>query len=341
MSRKRVRDFECTLSQSTLNKDHVYYALEALCSKLLVAEEAHFDGGRHFHIYIRMDKSARCNIIELRSLIESNLYPGEDSSESIHISSVRNAKHWIKYCTKEDTDPKFKNVDVGLFHQSWKIWDYVRSNERFDMLHPFVRSNPSLCNILSRQHAQYWSDRRHKEFCNKQVEIIPDNEVEWVRRGDNDFQAHKHIYLWGSTGVGKSTWIGARCRAVAGVVYVPCGMTPFEFSDVDFDTKYVIANDAPSGYLRQHRSTLLQLCDNAMVSINAKLRPLKQVLYSGVVVVVSNFEPDADEALLRRFSVIEADRYAVQKIVCPKTEIPEDVQETICISSTSDEEEEV
>lgn len=338
MSRKRVRDFEITLSQCTLYKDHVFFGLEELCSELLVAQEAHFDGGKHYHVYAKTEKKYK--VVELRELVEVNLW-GEDPPGSIHISSLKNSRHWIKYCTKEDTEPKFKNVDPNLFHQSFKIYDYVRRNEEFDRLHPFIRQNPCLTNIVEKAHAKYWGQVQNKLWQRADVAYEPDRTIDWVGRMSLFAENGKHIYLWGGTGVGKSTYVNwlARRRG-SSVCFLPCTTSPFEFSEVASGPRLVIAPDAPAGYLLSHRSMILQLCDNSLVSINVKCAPIKQLVFKGQLIVVSNFAPEGDEALLRRFIVIEANEYAVQQKVQVKEEVPEEVDETITISSESDSEEE-
>lgn len=63
--------------------------------KLLVAQEEHEDGGKHYHCYIRF--SAKPNIRNERFFDFDGHHP--------NIQSTRSVPKWIEYCTKEDTEP--------------------------------------------------------------------------------------------------------------------------------------------------------------------------------------------------------------------------------------------
>lgn len=331
MSRKRVKDFELTLSQSTLSKLHVYFSLEEFCSKLLVAEEYHSDGGRHFHCYLHV--ITKTTIADLRLLLESNLFVDEESYDSIHLSSIRNAKHWIKYCTKEDVSPMYKNIDSGLFHQSYRIHEFVVHNQTFNRMHAFVRQNPSLMNIIEKMHADYWNKKQMQNWSQITAPVIPDTTTHWVRWADLNYSLRHHIYLYGPTGTGKTTWVNTIVRNNPGVVHLPCGESMFEFSDVDSTTSLIVAGDAPAGYLNRYRSTFLQLADKGAVSINVKCGPIRRIVANATLIIVSNYPPPEDEALRRRFIIVEADDYGVCPAPIPKIEVPEEVLETISISS--------
>ena len=257
MSRKAVTDSELTLAQSELSKYHVYFALQGITQGLLVAEEQHTGHGKHYHCYIQTTQPT--TIKEIRLIIEYALYLDTETKLSIHISSLRNKKHWIKYITKEDTDPKYHYVDDGGFHQSWKISSFIKSNERFDTMHPFLRQNPSLINILYRCHSDFWSPRRAYDASRIIPEYNPDYRVSWDQRATEALLGGKHVYLHETIGMGKSTFAKTHTRQPYGVVNVPCDLTPFEFGDVDFDTPFVCAHDAPATYLLSHCSVLLQL----------------------------------------------------------------------------------
>lgn len=333
MSRKSVRLFGLTLAQSVLSKDHVYYSLEALCTELLVACETHLDGGIHYHCYMKtVDKHL---IADLRELIEINMFD-DHIAGSIHIDSLRNAKHWIKYCTKEDENPLYKEIDSSLFHQSWKINTFVKSNAVFNRLHPFLRQNPCLTNILEKAHANYWNANTAREWGASPIEYIPDMSVDWVQK--MELFRDKHVYLYGTTGYGKSTYVNWLAKSQSSsVCFLPCGLSCFEFSLVADSPSLCVSPDAPAAYMITHRSTLLQLCDNGLVSINVKCQPIKQIVFRGRIIIVSNFAPECDEALLRRFVVIHANEYAVCQKTNVKIEIPSEVQETIYISSSEED----
>lgn len=210
--KKAVTQFELTLARTSLTKTHVFYALEEFCQSICVSEEQHseeFEGGlhrsTHFHCYLQLHKPSR--IVELRGLVGTNLFGDEEENwESIHLSTLRNPKHWIKYITKEDTHPTFKNMDTGLFHQAYKIHKFERENKEFDTMHPFCRQNPSLINILRKTHCEYWNKRtltKHSLAVTHRP-LQPAYHVGWVRAAQHALASRLHLYLWGPTGVGKT-----------------------------------------------------------------------------------------------------------------------------------------
>lgn len=337
--KKKVKDFELTLSQSTLCKAHVFMALEEFCESLVVSQEAHTNEhgvqvGSHFHCYLRLYKRDR--IVGLRGVARSNLFDDdEETQESIHISTLRNAKHWIKYITKEDTHPMVKNVDKGTFHQSYKIHEYIRNHEVYNTTDPFIRQNPSLVNIIGRMHTEYWSKvtMNNHRLAVIARPVMPDYEINWVQRVSETLTQHKNLYLYGDTGVGKTVCINWLLQTNIGTVYLPCGSTNWEFGEINNCTVYAVAGDAGESYLSSHRQAILRLTDGDPISINVKCGGFKTVIFKGILIVISNYPPEQDAALLRRFTVINANEYGVSETIQPKTEIQEDVEETINISS--------
>jgi len=337
MARKRVRDFELTLAQSDCRKEHVFYALEDLCDQLLVAEERHEDGGRHYHCYLQWSKKAK--ITDIVEAVEQNVF-GDDFRQSIHVSSLRNAQHWIKYCTKEDTDPICKNMDTGRFHQAWKLYNYIRHHEEFDTDEPFIRQNPSLVNILRTMHNNYWAKKYHRRTSYRFTEFFANYNIIWAYLFKDAYERGENIILYGRTGVGKTT-VALETIGEAKTAVLQCGKTDWEFGAVTSDTKVILAGDAPGDYVMSHRSTILQLADKGRVTINVKCAPIKTIVFRGQIIIISNDKQEVDAALERRFIWIQATEDAFQTLIQAKTEVPEEVpeDETIYISSEDEEEE--
>lgn len=337
---KKVKDYELTLSRSSLEKTHVFLALEEFCELLIVSQEEHEDSGdgvlrpTHFHCYMRLHEPDR--IVGVREWVGLNLFGDEvQAQESIHLSTLRNAKHWIKYITKEDPYPMVKNVDSGLFHQSWKIHNYIRNHEVINGMDPFIRQNPSLLNILTRMHTEYWNGRRHERHCEtiRRRPVQPNYAVDWVRQAGETLCQHKNLYLFGHTGVGKTVLVNYLTTGNCGTVFLPCGTSNWEFGDLTSQTAYAVAGDSPLDYLLQHRSTILRLLDKDPTPLNVKCGQFKTVIFEGIFVVVSNFPPPEDPALRRRFVIIHADCNGVQEVKPEVETIQEDIPEVIEVSS--------
>lgn len=345
--KKAVDKYELTLARSSLTKAHVYFAMEEFCESLCVSEELHSEEmgsgvlrAKHFHCYLQLYTPAR--IVELRGLVGVNLYGDEmETWDSIHLSTLRNSKHWIKYITKEDTHPMYKNLDTGLFHQAYKIHKFIRDNEEFDTLHPFCRQNPSLINILRKTHCEYWSKRtltKHSLAVTHRP-VQPAYHVGWVQAVQQALSAQQHVYLWGATGVGKSVLL-THYALTARACWLPCGASGWEFGDIDNYTTLAIAGDAGADYFDSHRSVILRLCDRDPVSLNVKCGSFKSVIFRGSFVIISNFGPPSDPAFLRRFKIILAEEDGFLQRKEEAEEIPSSPPSTpITISSSSEDEE--
>lgn len=335
---KLCNNFGLTLSQSTLDKWHVFYTLEGLCDSVLVSREVHEDGGYHYHAYLHTKEKDR--ITGIRDHLATTFY-GDQTPESIKIETLRNADRWIKYCTKEDCDPIYVGMDSSKFHQSWKINSYIRGNESFNPMDPFIRQNPQLSNIIYKMHTHYWNRKYAAHIPTLPVRI--DQTVDWANRAIKNILEKSHMILSGKSGVGKTALLREFCEGQ--VAWLPCGDTTFEFSQVSSTTTFVIAGDAPENYLRKHRSTLLQIADRHITSINEKCGPIKAVAFRGAVIIVTNYDwweqYVQDEAIRRRYDYIICNEKAWVPRARIKVEVPEEVPEgeTIYISSEEEDKE--
>lgn len=343
MSRKAVHDFELTLAECALDKLHVYTALSFYCNGLIVASECHDNGNLHYHCYL--ETIEKVHITDVREFVELNVFADCFEISSIHISPLRNRKHWISYCTKEDTEPLFRNVDTSLFNRAYKIHKFVTGNSSWNPLHPFLRQNPMLNNIVKNAHTEYWASVARSAFDDQIMGVIPNTAVGWVQEAQVAAEAGKHVYVYGPSGVGKSVWARHFMRGRGNAVTLPCGMTHFEFSDIDGNAKLVLAPDAPKDYLHTHRQMLLQLADRHLVAINPKCSAIRQVLFTGQLIILSNFEfPDTDPALLRRFQIIYADCDGIQAYIPPEEAVKTPTlheEEVIEISSEDETDSEI
>ncbi len=318
MSRKAVKDFELTLAQCKLDKHHVYYALDELCLGLIVAQEVHhpcptFSEGQverenHYHCYLQFEIGV--TIEEIRPTIASTLGGGEAYEGSIHLSSLRNRVHWIKYCTKEDTTPLYRGVDASLFHFAYRMHDYICRNPKFNSLDVFIRQNIQYTNIIRKAHAEYHSDRTRKGLLETRT-VYPDVGVKWVREALEALYAGKHLLLWGDTGIGKSVTVKYFLEVkyqLQDVAYLPCGDNSFEFSQLDDNTCVAYADDINTDYLVKHRQCVLRLLDGGLCTINPKCDRIRQFTCKAQFIFASNYNciECTDTAVLRRLCVIHA-----------------------------------
>lgn len=319
MSKKSCSDFELTLSDCKLDKLHIYYSLEQLCNAIIVSQERHTrcpllpeseHAGFHFHCYL--NTHSKWKYEALREVISVNLESDSAYEGSIHISTLRNKKHWIKYITKEDPCPAWRGVDTGDFHFSWKYNTYCTSNELFNGLDPFVRQNvqysriirDSLNTLQEQRKVQSWSEHMVE---NKTVSY--DEDIPWVQEVLQWWQTgtQNGLLIIGQTGVGKSLLI-KQLLIESGKRHIrlPCTNRIFEFSEVTNDCEIAFADDINMSYIDDHRQILLQLLDGGPLSIDPKCGPIRSICFRGKIILCTNFDIVLDSALQRRIKVISA-----------------------------------
>jgi len=318
VSRKAVEHFELTLSNCALDKLHVYLSLKDLCNGIVVCQEEHSpceslqvesEHKIHFHCYLQLQNKE--TIETLRPHVSLCLGGGENYEGSIHLSSLRNKNHWIKYITKEDIYPLYENVDTSLFAFSYKMSNYIRKNKQFDPLHHFIRQNVNYTRIIEAAHQKYWEKQLTIEQIQKR-KTQPNLNVSWVAAAYKALCEGKHLFISGSTGLGKSQLIKWHCETkwkYQGVVFLPCTTSGFEFSEMSHNTCCAVADDISSDYFIVHRQSLLRLLDGGLLSINPKCSSIKSFVCESQFIFCSNYEDllDNDPALLRRITVIKAD----------------------------------
>lgn len=329
---RRSQFFAVTLPRCDLGRRYVYESLLSDCEAIIVSQEKHEDGEPHLHLYLHTRElwsfeGVRERIMEMFTILcdppsEGDGIDGRDAF-SINIQKCNNKANWIRYITKEDDQPLMHNVPLSSCHQSLRILRFIASNRTFDPCAAFVRQQPFLLPRLREMHSAYWNEQSRKEHVVlRGYRLGIKHAVPWVESLRRALDTSGHVYLYGQSGIGKTINIAAYIREKElwppYVVYLPCGLTEFEFSNVSEACRFIIAGDAPSDYCQKHRSQLLTLCDRGYVSINVKCAPISQFVFSGQVIIVSNYVLPADEALARRFTEIHADEEGFQEI--PQTE---------------------
>lgn len=319
MSRKRVHDFELTLSNCFLDKLHIYYALEELCNGIIVSQERHTGcplfpeqhAGFHFHCYLNTIDAWKYEA--LRDVISSNLESETSYKGSIHISSLRNRKHWIKYITKEDTSPAWRGVDTGDFHFAWKYYTYVNGDDRFNAMDSFVRQNVQYTRTIRDAMDTTQGEKRKQAWIQSSGLTCPvkyNVHCEWVHtvlRWWNNPNSPKGLIIRGETGLGKSTVV-KQILYESGVNFVrlPCGNRVFEFSNIDNDCAIAYGDDINDEYFTVRRQKLLELLDNGPVAIDAKCEKIKNITFTGRLIFCTNYNFTIDPAIWRRIRYVWA-----------------------------------
>lgn len=176
--------FAVTVPYAEMSKEDVFECLQDVCERLLVSEERHFDGRVHHHIYIRtIERMKRKQVREIVNLIYGIVNDDDDDDDQedntsdheeacmegrryddsyledvvarhgIHITKIRSERNYLKYITKSDREPLFKNIEptkLSFFFQANK---WARHTPEYDPADSFVLNHPQFYNLLRQVHA--------------------------------------------------------------------------------------------------------------------------------------------------------------------------------------------
>ena len=230
--------FAVTVPHTIVSKQQAFDNLELICRKLVVAEEKHYNGDLHHHLYLRTnEKMNLCNIKHIVCLaynINNNEQEQKKTKFSkdcvyiegyVHCSTVRNEKQYLAYITKEDLNPVHKGVTDRCFSFAFRSTEWANNTKTF-AIDKYVLSNANNHKLLRELHNQ---QENNKKACVKVVPTVydrslslespclPKNEnVAWVQEVIswwNDWitngptRKKKQLYLFGGSNMGKSNLI--------------------------------------------------------------------------------------------------------------------------------------
>ena len=247
----------------------------------------------------------------MRYYLYSCLFPGATEDElnlinvNIDVQRCRSEKSWLQYITKEDANPLYKGVRTSYFSFYWHLQQYNKKNKVFDYNHPFIANHFNKVNLIKNAHASYWQKRQVE---NIQYPLGPFTfrQAQLSRMLETD----KHYYIYGSSGAGKTTVIERYLREKElSVCVLSCTTQPFEFGSIEDTTEVVYAPDVDLTWLQHHLPTLLRLCDRQLVTVNCKFVQGKRLLFTGQLIVASNYAPPSLPGFARRFVAIDIDGF--------------------------------
>lgn len=280
--------------------------VEALPETLLycVAVERGTSTVCDYHLHAFVEFKEKFFLREVRSMCFSfcNL-------ENFDCQTVKNRKRLLAYISKEDMCC-FYNCKVSDLSFNFQSHFYLSQMEFFDYNHFFVKSNRFCYKYLQHLHSQLHVVRT-TSFCYIGPIILPPqtwvSEVfEWYVDfvSTTHYYKKKHLYLYGRTNVGKSFFIRLLLRYLGNLVYVPSYSHYFEtlsenhraiFWD-EFDYHRVRVNDAllKLVFAGEPFPITRKYCDDRIFRVTIPC------------ILVSNFKPEFDEALMSRFKIVYA-----------------------------------
>ncbi|CAF0837346.1 unnamed protein product [Brachionus calyciflorus] len=137
------------IQRKIITRNSIFDLLNPFCERLLVALEYHADMYTvHFHIFMESKSEISKAILE-PLLLQIGL-----KDINIYFEYCINFDSYIKYCTKEDFQVIFKNLDDERFHFMYKIGKWSLENEIFNANDEFIKNNSSHLELMRYRHSK-------------------------------------------------------------------------------------------------------------------------------------------------------------------------------------------
>ena len=225
-STKKSSVFAVRVSNTMISKQEAFEVLKELCSQLLIAEEKHYDGRAHFHLYLKTIKKYSCD--EIKDVIrivfaneddETGQEQGAQSSQEIqiHVETVRCEIRYLRYITKQDCKPLIKGIPSERLSFYYQSIEWAENTPTYRAADPFVLSHPQYYRLLSEVHYNVHREKRASSLRRLRpiLYVVPEH-LSWqdeIVLWWNDFvvNGHEHkkkqLFLYGESNVGKTFFV--------------------------------------------------------------------------------------------------------------------------------------
>ena len=167
------------------------------------------------------------------------------------IQSVRNARNVLRYVTKYDLNPKYKNVDTDLFSFAFKARHWARQTSNYSTADPFILAHPQYYRLLREVHEDVRNQVNGIGELKKYEGIVDifswqNDVVEWFNDWVENKWTHKkkQLYLWGPANSGKTYFINKLVEGLNNEIYEPIPNTDrFAYQEFNSDIHKIMIID--------------------------------------------------------------------------------------------------
>jgi len=331
--------YSITVSYADITKQQVFDQLAPLCSSLIVAEESHYNGSFHHHIFMQTYMPVDIKYLRHQIYTVYQIQSDVSSHGRVLVEKCKSQKSWIKYITKEDSQPLLKGVDIRALSFYCLAIDWARNTPQFKFSDPFVLNHPQYFRLLEYVHRCVRSRMNaiDSPAVSPYFYVMNANNDHWqfsVLRWWNDWimngWVHKkqQLYLYGPSNTGKTTFVHkllSKCMASNQMndsdeymyeqqIYQPLPNEPrYAFQDYDADYHKIVKIDEFD--IREYKvCELKKLLAGESLRINCKNQSGRVITHRNPVILISNLEPPNDRESIHykgfreRLFVVYADR---------------------------------
>lgn len=260
----------------------------------------------NFHLHCYVEFKDKFFLKEVRNICYSFM-----CQENFDCQTVKNRKKLLSYISKEDLLCYF-NCKLSDLSFNYQAHYYLSRMQFFDFNHPFVKSNRFCYKYLQQLYHQL-HQVSPSAYCYIGPIVLFDVDwcldvFEWYRDfvSTSFYFKKKHLYLYGVTNVGKSFFIRLLLSYLGNLVYTPSYTHYFE--SLTEDHKAIFWDEFDFLRMRHNESLFKLVFAGEKFPITRKYHDDRLFQVTIPCILVSNYKPAFDEALMGRFKVIYAGR---------------------------------
>lgn len=302
--------FFLTVPKCELSKDHVFSSFEDIFEELCVSQELHCDGTHHLHVFFKTSKPMFYN--EVQDLLDVCFKVDEDNSYHYNLQNCKSRRNTLKYITKEDSDPRTKNIskhELSFYVQAIK---WIDSCEMFDHCDPFVASHPQYYRYLEEMFNSRKAQTTKVELdvmggCQEQKSFWALEVCHWWNDWMLEGWKHKkaQLFLHGPSNTGKSQLI--RDLVGDGIhIYQPSPNSNFAWEDFDHRIHKVVVMEEFDSKLF-NMSEWKQIVEGSTTKVNVKGKKGKYIKVQCPIIMISNLNVPDVIGFRERCKIVFAD----------------------------------
>lgn len=333
------RSFAITVRLGRVHVDkELVYAVSPDCTEYCITLERGQGTfcNNHIHCYFKFVKR-----FSYLSLVQHYTDVFEGTDFSVHVESIKNLSHYLKYITKEDAHPLYDGVNENSFSFYYHCVKQLSVMPVWDVSHWFVVKHCNYYKYLE----QLWC-KLHVKYSPIVSYIWPwiGLDVDWFLKLESwycnfvsikFFHKKRHCYLHGPSNVGKSTAVKLLLSCLFDRVYYAADQHPFGGYDSKIHKAIVFEE---FDYKKYDMYNINKCLEGSPFYINQKYVAERLDICQVPVIFVSNNDPPDFEPFLNRVVVISAYSFVqfTDHITEEVTSVIEGIEDAV-----SDEEEEI
>lgn len=212
------------------------------------------------------------------------------------IQGVKNEKRSITYLTKEDKQPRFKGVDVDLFHINYKVSSIAEQRRLRPLNYPLRSILVNYRRRVHEEHAAWLESEARSEEWRTTIEYKNDDLEEVIERCTK-----KGIYIYDPAVCGKTTMV--KCLLMTDFMEYKY-TSNFPFTSYNGQSN-ILMDEFTEEHYAKHRETILSLAGGMATQMEIKGGDITSFVLPEKLYLLSNYPWPTELAFMRRFDLLE------------------------------------